>query len=107
MKQVLDNLGLAVSMCTGTVGLAANDDQATAPLRDITPHLDLAERFGCDLVRVMIKEADDIPWTRRAADIARERGDASRASDPHPHALRGRLPRRWTWCIRWIARTSA
>ena len=74
MKQLLDELGLAVSMCTGTVGLAANDDQATAPLRDITPHLDLAERFGCDLVRVMIKEADDIPWTRRAADIAHERG---------------------------------
>ena len=74
MKQLMDDLGLVVSMCTGTVGLAANDDQATAPLRDIGPHLDLAERFGCDLVRVMIKEADDIPWTRRAADIARERG---------------------------------
>ena len=74
MKQLLDDLGLVVSMCTGTVSLAANDDQATAPLRDITPHLDLAERFGCDLVRVMIKEADDIPWTRRAADIAHERG---------------------------------
>ena len=55
MKQLMDHLGLVVSMCTGTVGLAANDDQATAPLRDIGPHLDLAERFGCDLVRVMIK----------------------------------------------------
>lgn len=74
MKQLIDELGLAVSMCTGTASLAANDEQATAPLRDIGPHLDLSERFGCDLVRVMIQRADDIPWTRRAADIAHERG---------------------------------
>lgn len=73
MKRFLDDLGLRVSMCTGTVSLAANDEQATAPLRNITPHLDLAEWFGCDLVRIMIKKPADIPWTQRAADIARDR----------------------------------
>jgi sugar phosphate isomerase/epimerase len=61
-------------MVTGTVSLAANDAQATAPLRQIGPHLDLAERLGCTLVRVMLHGDDDIPWAQRAADEAAERG---------------------------------
>jgi sugar phosphate isomerase/epimerase len=73
-RAALEALGLRVSMVTGTVSLAANDAQATAPLRDIGPHLDLAERLGCGLVRVMVQREDDIPWARRAADAAAERG---------------------------------
>ncbi len=73
-RRVLDDQGLRVSMVTGTVSLAANDAQATAPLRHITPHLDLAQALGCDLVRVMLQTEEDIPWARRAADEAGERG---------------------------------
>lgn len=72
-RTLLDEVGLRVSMVTGTVSLAANDAQATAPLRQVTPHLDLAERLGCDLVRVMMQREDDIPWAQRAADEAAER----------------------------------
>ncbi len=74
VRRTLEEAGLSVSMVTGTVSLAANDADATAPLRNITPHLDLAERLGCPLVRVMLQREDDIPWVRRAADEAGERG---------------------------------
>jgi sugar phosphate isomerase/epimerase len=73
-RRRLDALGVRVSMVTGTVSLAANDAQATAPLRHITPHLDLAERLGCDLVRVMMQRDEDVPWAQRASDEAAERG---------------------------------
>lgn len=73
-RRELDTVGVAVSMVTGTVSLAANDARATEPLRSITPHLDLAERLGCRLVRVMLQREDDVPWARRAADEAGERG---------------------------------
>ncbi|MDQ3702436.1 MAG: sugar phosphate isomerase/epimerase [Chloroflexota bacterium] len=72
--QSLDAPGVRVSMVTGTVSLAANDAHATAPLRQITPHLDLAQGLGCDLIRVMLQQADDLPWAQRAADEAAERG---------------------------------
>jgi sugar phosphate isomerase/epimerase len=72
-KAALDRVGVAVSMVTGTVSLAANDAQATEPLRNIAPHLDLAQGLGCDLIRVMIQREDDLPWARRAADQAAER----------------------------------
>jgi sugar phosphate isomerase/epimerase len=73
-RQTLDALGLAVSLVTGTVSLAANDAQATAPLRHITPHLDLAQALGSPLVRVMLQHPEDVPWARRAAGEAAERG---------------------------------
>ncbi|HEV2124904.1 MAG TPA: TIM barrel protein, partial [Chloroflexota bacterium] len=73
-KAVLDDLGMEVSMVTGTVSLAANDAQATDPLRHITPHLHLAEGLGCTLVRVMLQREADLPWAQRAADEAAERG---------------------------------
>ena len=59
---------------TGMVSLAANDSRATEALRDITPHLDLAERLGCRLVRVMLQREEDVAWARRAAAEAGERG---------------------------------
>lgn len=73
-RRTLDGVGLAVSLVTGTVSLAANDAAATEPLRHITPHLDLAERLGCRLVRVMLQREEDIPWARRAAHEAGLRG---------------------------------
>jgi len=73
-KRWLDEARIGVSMVTGTVSLAANDDRATAPLRNISPHLDLAEQLGCSLVRVMLQREEDIPWAHRAAQEAGDRG---------------------------------
>lgn len=74
VRDVLDRLGLAASMVTGDVPLAANNAEATVALRDITPYLNLAERLGSERIRVMMHGDDDIPLARRAADEARERG---------------------------------
>jgi sugar phosphate isomerase/epimerase len=73
-RRVLDEVGMGVVMVTGTVSLAANDGRATEPLRDITPHLNLAERLGSKLVRVMLQREEDIPFAARAAAMAGERG---------------------------------
>ena len=66
--------GLAVSMVMGNIALAANTPDARDVLRHIGPHLDLAERLGCRLVRVMLEHTDDIAAAQRAADEAAERG---------------------------------
>jgi sugar phosphate isomerase/epimerase len=73
-RKVLDDLGLAASMVCGDLALAANDAGATRAIRNITPYLDLAEALGSRLVRVMMHSAADIPFARRAADEAAERG---------------------------------
>ncbi len=71
---LLDREGLGVSMVTGNIALAANTPEASDALRDIGPHLGLAEALGARLVRVMIRTADDIAQAQRAADEAAERG---------------------------------
>ena len=65
---------LMASMVTGNLALAKNDHTAAAVLRHITPHLDLAERLQCTLVRVMLHTSDDVIDAQRAADEAAERG---------------------------------
>ena len=74
VRALLDRENLAVSMVTGNVALAANTEDATDCLRNITPHLDLAEALGARLVRIMIHRDDDIAPAQRAADEASERG---------------------------------
>jgi sugar phosphate isomerase/epimerase len=74
VRQIVDDLGLNVSAVCGDIPLAANNDQATQALRDITPYLDLTEAMGSKLVRVMMQTADDIPLAQRAADEAAEHG---------------------------------
>ena len=61
-------------MVMGNVALAANNAQAPDCLRNITPHLDLADALGARLVRIMMQHEDDLPHARRAADEAAERG---------------------------------
>lgn len=73
-RRVLDERSLSVSMVTGDVDLAANNNRAQMALQRITPYLDLADALECDLVRVMMKAETDIPHARRAADEALERG---------------------------------
>ena len=74
IHQLLDTNGLAASMIMGNVALAANNTEAPDCLRNITPHLNLAECLGANLVRVMIQHEDDIPHAQRSADEAKERG---------------------------------
>jgi sugar phosphate isomerase/epimerase len=74
VRQIVDDLDLAVSAVCGDIPLAANNDKATQALHDITPYLDLTEAMGSELVRVMMQTADDIPMAQRAADEAAERG---------------------------------
>ncbi|MDH3702440.1 MAG: sugar phosphate isomerase/epimerase [Alphaproteobacteria bacterium] len=74
VKRLLDRHGLAVSLVTGDVALAANTADATTALRNITPYLDLAEALGSRLIRVMAHDVEDVGRMRRAADMAAERG---------------------------------
>ena len=74
VRALLDREGLAVSMVMGNVALATNSADAPASLRQIAPHLDLAEHLGARLVRVMLQTGDDIPFAQRACDEAAERG---------------------------------
>lgn len=66
--------GLAVSMVTGDFAIPRNDEQGPDGLRNIKPYLDLAERFGSELLRICMKKEEDIRWAQRASDEARERG---------------------------------
>lgn len=74
VRRVLDELGLAVSAVCGDIPLAANNADAVRAVRDIMPYLDLTEAMGSRLVRIMMQTGDDIPFARRAADAAAERG---------------------------------
>ena len=73
-RRTVDAAGLEVSMVTGDIDLAVNNDKAQMALRNITPYLDLAEAMGSRLVRVMMKSDSDIIWAQSAADEAAERG---------------------------------
>lgn len=66
--------GLDVSMVTGDFEIPINAEHGPEALRDITPHLDLAQVFGADLIRVCMKTDEDVGWARRASDEAAERG---------------------------------
>lgn len=74
VRRLVEDAGLAVSMVTGDVALAVNDEHAIDAIRNITPYLDLAEALGTQRVRVMMHSAADIPYAQGAADEARERG---------------------------------
>ncbi len=74
MRRALEGLGLAVSMVTGDFAIPQNSAQGPDALRNITPHLDLAEAFGTGLIRVCMKREEDIAPARRAAEEAGERG---------------------------------
>ena len=54
LRDALYAAKLRVSMVTGNFALAQNNAQAPDVLTHITPHLDLAERLGAKLVRVML-----------------------------------------------------
>lgn len=74
MRRHLDALGLPVSMVTADVAVPLNNDRGPDALRDIDPSLDVAEAFGCTLLRVCLKRPEDVPFARAAADRAARRG---------------------------------
>lgn len=74
VRQTLDQLGLRVSMVTGDFAIPENLEPGPGVLRNITPYLNLAEAFACDLLRVCMKREEDIAWAQRASDEAAERG---------------------------------
>ena len=73
VQHILKRHNLAVSMATGDFAIPENGADGPESLRNITPHLDLADALGCDLLRVCIKTDADIAHAQRAADEAAER----------------------------------
>lgn len=74
MRQVADEHGLTVSMATTDYDVPLNNDRGPDNLRQIGPHLDVAEALGTTLIRVCLKQEEDVAAASRAADEARERG---------------------------------
>ncbi|WP_020576582.1 sugar phosphate isomerase/epimerase family protein [Actinopolymorpha alba] len=74
VREAVVSSQLEVSMITGDIHLAANDERASAMLRDIDPYLNLAETLGARLIRVALRSPADIPYARRAAERAARRG---------------------------------
>ena len=73
-RKQADSLNLKISMVTGDFPVPLNNDEGPNGLRNITPHLDLTELLGADLIRIAMKVEEDIQWAQRASDEAAERG---------------------------------
>lgn len=74
IRGIVDQAGLVVSMVTADLDIPQNNDQAPQALRHIEPSLQVAEVLGSQLVRVCLKNPDDIPYAQQACDLAAERG---------------------------------
>jgi sugar phosphate isomerase/epimerase len=74
VRQVLDRSGLAVSMVTGDVALAANRGDVARILREPGPYVALAKALGCDLLRVMVRSDEEIDLLRQACDLVADQG---------------------------------
>lgn len=73
-SELLAGHSIPVSMVTGDYDIVYNNANGPHCLRRIDPYLDLAEALGAPIIRVALKERDDVEWARRAADAAAERG---------------------------------
>ena len=72
--ELLKAHNLEVTMMTGDFDVVYNNEKGPACLRNITPYLDLAERLGTKLIRVCLKQEEDMAAAAKAADAAAERG---------------------------------
>lgn len=72
-RRQIDAAGLVVSMVTADFDVPLNNANGPNSLREMGPSLDVAEALGCDLIRVCLKEEEDIPHAQEAADRAAER----------------------------------
>ena len=66
-RQMLDERGLFVSMISGDFDIVYNNDRGPSGLRNIEPYLDLAEALGAPMIRVCMKQPDDMLYVQRAA----------------------------------------
>jgi len=73
VTETLKQYGLSVSMITGDFAVPENGKSGPDCLRNITPYLDLAESVGADLIRICMKEEEDVTWATRASAEAGER----------------------------------
>lgn len=74
MRRCVEDAGLFISMVTADFNVPLNNAQGPGSLRNIGPSLDVAETVGCSLIRVCLKHRDDIPFARKAAQRAAQRG---------------------------------
>ncbi len=74
MRRCVEDAGLFISMVTADFNVPLNNDQGPGSLRNIGPSLDVAEAVGCTLIRVCLKNRNDIPFARQAAERAAQRG---------------------------------
>jgi len=74
VRRLLDQTGLAVSMATGDVPLAANRGDVARILREPGPYVALAQALGCDLLRVMVRSDEEVELLRHACDVVAEHG---------------------------------
>lgn len=74
MREAVEAEGLFVSMVTADFDVPLNNERGPDSLKRIGPSLDVAEAFGCDLIRVCLKQEQDIPRAQAAADQAAARG---------------------------------
>ncbi len=73
-RRILDDRGLAVTMISGDFDIVYNNSRGPNCLRNITPYLDLADALGASMIRVCIKQEEDVAHVQTAADAAAERG---------------------------------
>ena len=74
MRALVEAKGLHVSMVTADSKVPLNGDDGPESLRNIGPSLDVAEALGCELIRVCLKQDNDIPHACEAAKQAADRG---------------------------------
>jgi sugar phosphate isomerase/epimerase len=74
VRRLLENLGLAVSMVTGDVPLAANTGDVTRVLRDPLPYVRLAHALDCNLIRVMVRSEEEVELLRATCDMVADHG---------------------------------
>lgn len=73
-RRILDDHNLGVSMVTGDFDIVYNNDRGPDCLRNIGPYLDLAEALGAPLLRMCLKQPEDIEAAKQAAIQAADRG---------------------------------
>ena len=74
MREIVESKDLHISMVTADFDVPLNNANGPNSLRDIGPNLDVAEALGCSLIRVCLKNDDDIPYAREATKQAADRG---------------------------------
>lgn len=73
MRDDIESAGLTVSMVTADFDVPLNNENGPNSLRDITPSLDVAEALGCDLIRICLKQQDDLSHLVSAVEQAAQR----------------------------------